>query len=70
MRNEDDGPPCCMDHFLMARRLVEAGVRVVTISFGRWDTHKSKLRDVPLPHSQARHGPLFAGPRPARARAR
>jgi uncharacterized protein (DUF1501 family) len=29
-----------MDHFLMARRLVEAGVRVVTISFGRWDTHK------------------------------
>ena len=40
MRNEDDGPPCCMDHFLMARRLVEAGVRVVTLSFGRWDTHK------------------------------
>ena len=39
MRNEADGPPCCMDHFLMARRLVEAGVRVVTISFGRWDTH-------------------------------
>jgi Protein of unknown function (DUF1501) len=39
MTNEDDGPPCCMDHFLMARRLVEAGARVVTISFGRWDTH-------------------------------
>jgi hypothetical protein len=37
---EDDGPPCCNDHFLMARRLVEAGVRCVTISFGRWDTHK------------------------------
>jgi len=35
----DDGPPCCMDHFLMARRLVEAGVRVVTIGFGRWDYH-------------------------------
>ena len=43
MRNEDDGPPCCMDHFLMARRLVEAGVRVVTISFGRWDTHKENF---------------------------
>jgi uncharacterized protein (DUF1501 family) len=28
-----------MDHFLMARRLVEAGVRVVTIGFGRWDYH-------------------------------
>jgi hypothetical protein len=39
MDNEADGPPCCMDHFLMARRLVEAGARVVTISFGRWDTH-------------------------------
>ncbi len=45
----DDGPPCCMDHFLMARRLVEAGVRVVTIGFGRWDYHsrnfpQSRLR--------------------------
>jgi hypothetical protein len=40
MEFEDDGPPCCNDHFLMARRLVEAGVRCVTISFGRWDTHK------------------------------
>jgi len=32
-----------MDHFLMARRLVEAGVRVVTISFGRWDTHSDNF---------------------------
>jgi hypothetical protein len=44
MKNEADGPPCCMDHFLMARRLVEAGVRVVTISFGRWDTHGQNFR--------------------------
>jgi len=44
MKREDDGPPCCMDHFLMARRLVEAGVRVVTISFGRWDTHGQNFR--------------------------
>jgi Protein of unknown function (DUF1501) len=44
MRNEDDGPPCCMDHFLMARRLVEAGARVVTISFGRWDTHGQNFK--------------------------
>jgi hypothetical protein len=44
MRNEADGPPCCMDHFLMARRLVEVGARVVTISFGRWDTHKQNFR--------------------------
>jgi hypothetical protein len=44
MKNEADGPPCCMDHFLMARRLVEAGVRVVTISFGRWDTHGQNFK--------------------------
>jgi hypothetical protein len=43
MSNEDDGPPCCMDQFLMARRLVEAGARVVTISFGRWDTHSNNF---------------------------
>jgi hypothetical protein len=44
MRNEADGPPCCNDHFLMARRLVEAGARCVTISFGRWDTHSDNFR--------------------------
>jgi hypothetical protein len=44
MKREADGPPCCMDHFLIARRLVEAGVRVVTLSFGRWDTHSQNFR--------------------------
>ena len=39
MKPIDDGPPCCMDHFLVARRLVEAGARCVTLSFGRWDYH-------------------------------
>ena len=34
-----DGPPLYNEHFLVARRLVEAGVRCVTLSFGRWDTH-------------------------------
>ena len=37
--HESDGPPAWMDQFLMARRLVEAGARVVTLGFGRWDTH-------------------------------
>lgn len=45
MKNESDGPPCCMDHLLMARRLVEAGARVVSISFGRWDTHGNNFRE-------------------------
>ncbi|MFM8893195.1 MAG: DUF1501 domain-containing protein, partial [Planctomycetia bacterium] len=34
-----DGAPTCNDHLLMARRLVEAGVRVVSLSYGRWDSH-------------------------------
>ncbi|MEC9353398.1 MAG: DUF1501 domain-containing protein [Planctomycetota bacterium] len=29
--------------FLMARRLVEAGVKVVTLSFGGWDTHSKNF---------------------------
>jgi hypothetical protein len=43
MINVDDGGPCCMDHFLMARRLVEAGTRCVTIGFGRWDYHSNNF---------------------------
>jgi len=34
-----DGAPTCNDQLLMARRLVEAGVRSVTLTFGRWDSH-------------------------------
>jgi hypothetical protein len=34
-----DGAPTCNDHLLLARRLVEAGARCVTLSYGRWDSH-------------------------------
>ncbi|AWM38812.1 hypothetical protein GobsT_29810 [Gemmata obscuriglobus] len=34
-----DGAPTANEHLLMARRLVEAGARVVTLSYGRWDSH-------------------------------
>lgn len=34
-----DGAPTCNDHLLIARRLVEAGVRSVSLSYGRWDSH-------------------------------
>lgn len=44
-----DGPPTCNDHLLMARRLVEAGVRVVSLSYGRWDSH-SKNFDLVRDH--------------------
>ena len=38
----DDGAPMHNEDFLVARRLVEAGARCVTISFGRWDTHSCR----------------------------
>jgi hypothetical protein len=34
-----DGSPTVNEQFLLARRLVEAGVRCVTLSYGRWDSH-------------------------------
>ncbi len=34
-----DGAPTVNDQLLVARRLVEAGVRCVTLTFGRWDSH-------------------------------
>ncbi len=34
-----DAGPLLNDYFLTARRLVEAGVRVVTLAYGRWDWH-------------------------------
>lgn len=44
-----DGAPTCNDQFLLARRLVEAGVRVVTLTYGRWDSH-SKNFDLVRDH--------------------
>ena len=34
-----DGAPTVNEHVLMARRLVEAGARSVSLSYGRWDSH-------------------------------
>jgi uncharacterized protein (DUF1501 family) len=34
-----DAGPLMNDYFLAARRLVEAGVRVVSLAYGRWDWH-------------------------------
>lgn len=43
----EDAGPHWMDQFLMARRLVEAGVRCVTLSFGSWDRHHSNFARLP-----------------------
>ena len=50
--NVADGGPRLMEQFLMARRLVEAGVRCVTLAFSRWDWHGGNFtrgrQDMPM----------------------
>jgi Protein of unknown function (DUF1501) len=41
-----DGAPTVNDQLLLARRLVEAGVRCVTLTFGRWDSHGDNFKLV------------------------
>ena len=53
-RNYGDGAPRNLEHFLVARRLVEAGARVVTLNFGRWDFHSNNFSEF-----KNTHGPLF-----------
>ncbi|MCA9082321.1 MAG: DUF1501 domain-containing protein, partial [Planctomycetaceae bacterium] len=47
-----DGPWRLLDQFLIARRLIEAGVRCVTLAFSRWDWHggnfKRGRQDMPM----------------------
>ncbi len=47
-----DGGPKLLDNFLIARRLVEAGVRCVTLCFSRWDWHGGNFKrgreDMPM----------------------
>jgi hypothetical protein len=52
-RHLGDGAPMWNDQLLIARRLVEAGARVVTVAYGFWDTHGQNFRHL------KRHLPLF-----------
>lgn len=45
-RNYGDGAPRNLEHFLVARRLVEAGARCVTLNFGRWDFHSNNFSEL------------------------
>lgn len=38
-QHQYDGAPTVNEHLLIARRLVQAGARCVTLSYGRWDSH-------------------------------
>ena len=48
-----DGAPMWNDQLLQARRLVEAGARVVTVAYGFWDTHGGNFNHL------KQHLPLF-----------
>jgi Protein of unknown function (DUF1501) len=48
-----DGAPMWNDQLLAARRLVEAGVRCVTVAYGFWDTHGNNFAHL------KNHLPLF-----------
>ena len=52
----EDAGPHWMDQFLMARRLVEAGVRCVTLSFGSWDRHGANFSRLPTQLSKLDQG--------------
>jgi hypothetical protein len=41
-----DAAPMMMEQFLVARRLVEAGARVVTVAFGFWDYHSNNFKSA------------------------
>ena len=46
MEPVDDGGPMINAQFLAARRLVEAGVRCVTLNYGRWDYHGANFTQL------------------------
>src|SRR5262245_42469692 len=52
-RHLGDGAPMWNDQLLIARRLVEAGVRCVSLAYGFWDTHGDNFSHL------RRHLPLF-----------
>ncbi len=66
MKCRDDGGPECPEQFLLARRLVEAGVRCVTIGFNRWDWHGGEFqagaRSIPATRHRT-HRPRAGSPR-------
>ena len=47
-----DAAPRMLEQFLIARRLVEAGARMVTVAFGFWDYHSNNFKtareDMPM----------------------
>ena len=63
-----DGAPMWNDQLLMARRLVEAGARCVTVAYGFWDTHGGNFKYLKQHVSLVRSGHLGSGGRHLRPR--
>ena len=53
-----------VEQFLTARRLVEAGVGCVTLSYGGWDTHSANFKELKrmLPNLDRGIANLISGP--------
>ncbi len=51
------GAPQSAHHLLLARRLVEAGVRCATVAFGAWDWHAN--REGNIEHLSKKYLPVF-----------
>lgn len=45
-KHQGDGAPLWNEQLLQARRLVEVGVRVVTVAYGFWDTHGNNFKHL------------------------
>ncbi len=45
-KHQGDGAPLWNDQLLAARRLIEAGVRCVTVAYGFWDTHGNNFKSL------------------------
>ena len=56
MKCRQDGGPECPEQFLLARRLVEAGVRCVTVGSNRWDWHDANFAQGRVVFPQLDHG--------------
>ena len=48
-----DGAPKMVQNFLIARRLIEAGVRVVSMNYSRWDWHGGDGMNFPRTRQEA-----------------
>ena len=63
-----DGAPWVTENFLIARRLVEAGARVVSLNFSRWDWHGDNFKIARHRHADAGSRGVGVGRGPAQPR--